>query len=71
LQKNPEYANATNNICKITERFTKHQTQRHTPSIHGRKGLAYTPLDKATATAEVYEDKFQTEGEANELDNFH
>jgi hypothetical protein len=47
-----EDASATNNIWNTTKLFTKLQT-RHTPVIHGRSGLTYTPLDKATAIAEV------------------
>jgi hypothetical protein len=30
------------------------------PVIHGRRGLTYTPLDKAIAIAEEYEDQFRS-----------
>jgi hypothetical protein len=53
FEKDIEDTSTTNNIWKTTKRITKHQTQRHTPVIHGRRGLTYTPLDRATAIAEV------------------
>jgi hypothetical protein len=37
--KDTEHTNITNNIWKITQGFTKHQTQHHTPVIRGRRGL--------------------------------
>jgi hypothetical protein len=42
----------TNNIRKTTKPFTKHQTQRHTPVIRGRRGLTYTELDTTAAAAQ-------------------
>jgi CRISPR/Cas system-associated protein Cas10 (large subunit of type III CRISPR-Cas system) len=46
-----------NNVWRRIKRFTKLQTQHHTSEIHGRTGLTYTPLKKATETAEVYENQ--------------
>jgi hypothetical protein len=59
----------SNNVWKITKRFTKHQTERHTPVIHGRRGLIYTPLDKAITIAEG-EDQFQSNPEKQNFDEF-
>jgi hypothetical protein len=70
FEKDTGDASTTNSIRKKTQRFTKHQTQRHTPVIHGRRGFAYTPLDKATDIAEVYEDQFGSDLEEDQFDNF-
>jgi hypothetical protein len=59
-RRNEEDAITTNNIWKITKRFTKQRTQLHTPAIHGGRELIYTSLDKATAVTEVYGDKFRS-----------
>jgi hypothetical protein len=48
-----------------------HQASEATPVIHGRRGLTYTPLDKATAIAEVYEDQFQSNPEEDNFDNIY
>jgi hypothetical protein len=53
FEKETEDASTTNDIWNITNRFIKHQTQLHAPVIQGRKGLTYTPMDNATAIAEV------------------
>jgi hypothetical protein len=37
FEKDIEDASTTNNIWKITKRFTKSQTQHHTPVFHGRR----------------------------------
>jgi hypothetical protein len=38
FEKDFEEASTINNIWKITKRFTKHQTQRHNPVIHAKRG---------------------------------
>jgi hypothetical protein len=50
IQQDPNFEKGTtNNVWNITKQFTKHQTQNHTPVIDGRKGLAFTPFDRARA----------------------
>jgi hypothetical protein len=70
FEKDTEDASTTNNTRKITKRFTKHQTQHYTPVSHGRRGLTSTPLEKATAIAEVYEDQFRWNPSEQHFDKF-
>jgi hypothetical protein len=47
------------------------QTYICTPVIHGRNGLTYTPLDKATGIAEVYDDQFCPDPEEQTFEDFY
>jgi hypothetical protein len=67
--KDTEDASTINDIQKITKRFTKQKTQLHTPLIHGRKELTYTPLEKASAISEVYEEQFRSKHVESNIDN--
>jgi hypothetical protein len=58
FENDTEDANTTNNIRNI-KYSSRYQTQGHTPVIHGRSGLSYSPLDKVTEIAVVYEDHFR------------
>jgi hypothetical protein len=58
FEKDTGVTSTRNNIWKIIKRFTKHQTEGHSLVIHGRRGLTYTPLEKATEIAELYKDQF-------------
>jgi hypothetical protein len=42
FENGTEDASTTNDIWKITKEFRKHQIERYTPIIHGRRGLTYT-----------------------------
>jgi hypothetical protein len=70
FEKDIEDTSTTNNIWKITKWFTKHQAHRPTPVIYSGSGLTYTPLNKATVIAEVYEDQFLSTPENDEFDIF-
>jgi hypothetical protein len=69
-EKHTEYANTTNNINNI-KYSTIRQTQGHTPVIHGRIGLSYTPLDKVTDISVVYEDQFPSTPEEQTFDGLY
>lgn len=71
FEKHVEDTNATNTIWKITERFTKCHTHTRISATHGRNGPTYTPLDKAAAFADVYEDQFRPNPEQQTFENLY